>query len=69
MKRRKLGPGIWVVDSLGTLEMDQWVIDDRKARGLSVPPQRPNTASNPTAPCAPANAGDGDTRHPAEHDG
>ena len=43
MKRRKIGPGVYVIDAIGTIEMDQWVIDDRKARGLSVPPQRPNT--------------------------
>jgi hypothetical protein len=63
MKRRKIGPGVYVTDTLGTIEMDQWVIDDRKARGLSVPQQRPNTASSPTAPSSPAGDEPGDSRH------
>jgi len=43
MKRRKIGPGVYVIDAIGTIEMDQWVIDDRLSHGLSVPPQRPKT--------------------------
>ena len=64
MKRRKIGPGVYVIDAIGTIEMAQWVIEDRLSRGLSVPQQRPKTASKPTAPSSPANAGDGDTRRP-----
>jgi len=43
--KRKIGPGVYVVDEIGTLQMEQWVIDDRKSKGLSVPESRPTPAA------------------------
>ena len=37
MKARRIGPGVYAVGPLGEIEMEQWVIDDRVAHGLSAP--------------------------------
>lgn len=74
MKRRKIGPGVYVIDSLETIEMEQWVIDERRARGLSVPPQVPGACD----PCVITNrrltpvpvdgAGPAESKSPAASD-
>lgn len=37
MKTRKIGPGVYAVEPLGEIEMNAWVIAERRIAGLPTP--------------------------------